>query len=119
MLNACRNPHSYWKIIKQNCNGKSPLKDYISPDDWVRYFQNLLNMDVDFEIEHILQNITQDHDCNELDRPISNEEIISNVIIKSINSNRSPGPDGICIEIIPTSLTSYILIGCLKDFILR
>ena len=86
LLNACRNPRSYWKIIKQNCNGKSPLKDYISPGDWVRYFQNLLNMDVDFENEHLLQNITQDHDCNDLDRPISNAEIISS--IKSINSNR-------------------------------
>ena len=96
LLTACRNPRSYWKIIKQNCNGKSPLKDHISPDDWVRYFQNLLNMDVDIENEHLLQNITQDHDCNDLDRPISNAEILSS--IKSINSNRSPGPDGICIE---------------------
>ena len=96
LLNACRNPRNYWKTIKQNCNKKSPLKDQVSSETWVHYFQNLLNMEVGSENEHLLQNITQDHDCNDLDRPISNTEIISS--IKSIHSNRSPGPDGICIE---------------------
>ena len=63
---------------------------------WASCFQNLFNMEVGSESEHLLQNITQDHDCNDLDRLISNTEIISS--IKSIHSNRSPGPDGICIE---------------------
>ena len=87
LLNACRNPRNYWKTIKQNCNKKSPLTDQVSSENRVNYFQNLLNMEVGSENEHLLQNITKDHDCNYLDRPISNTEIISS--IKPIHSNRS------------------------------
>ena len=53
-------------------------------------------MEVTTENKNLLQNIVQENDSNDLERPITNEEISSS--IKSIHSNRSPGPHGICIE---------------------
>ena len=63
-------------------------------------------MDVVTENNTLLQNITQVHDGNDLERPISNEEIISS--IKSIHMNRSPGPDDICIEMLKFTLNEVV-----------
>ena len=68
----------------------------------ITYFKNLLNTSSLEEHEQVLQNITQNNDCIELDRQITDDEIISS--LKSINSNRSPGPDGICIEMLKVTL---------------
>ena len=63
-------------------------------------------MDVVTENDTLLQNITLVHDSNDLERPISNEEIISS--IKSIHMNRSPGPDDICIEMLKFTLNEIV-----------
>ena len=46
--------------------------------------------------DDLLQSIIQNNDTIDLEGPITNEEIISS--IKHIQANKSPGPDGICIE---------------------
>ena len=82
--------------IKRNCNKKVNPENKISSENWVNYFKHLLNTEVRTENETLLQNIGHEYDSNGLERPISNEKIISS--INPIHSDRSPGPDGICIE---------------------
>ena len=64
-----------------------PTQNQITAENWLTYFRNLLNMDVVTENDTLLQNITQVHDSNDLERPISNEEIISS--IKSIHMQQA------------------------------
>ena len=96
LLNVSRNPKEYWRFIKQNCNKNSDLSDKVPQDSFVNYFKNLLNTDVEIENENLLENIVQENDNSDLEGRITNEEIISS--INAIHSNKSPGPDGICIE---------------------
>ena len=96
LISVSRNPREYWRFIKQNCSKNSNIGDKVSSETFVNYFKNLLNMEVTSENRNLLQNIVQENDSNDLERLITNEEISSS--IKSIHSNRSPGPDGICIE---------------------
>lgn len=56
---------------------------------------NLLNAEILTEDDILLENITQEHDCNDLDRHISNKITAR---IKSMHANRSKGPDGIGME---------------------
>ena len=98
-MNVSRNPREYWRFIKENCNINSNTGDKESSETSVNYFKNLLNMEVTNENENLLQNILQENGSNDL-KPITNEEIISS--ITSVHSNRSPGPDGICIEMFKT-----------------
>ena len=107
LLNSSRNPKEYWKNIKCNCNkNKNSSENQINPDDWLNYFKNLLNTNFSDEHEQDLQNITQNNVSTDLDRQITNEEIIASV--KSIHSNRSLGPDGICIEMIKVTLNEVL-----------
>ena len=55
---------------------------------------------------YYLRNITQDHESEDLDIPISDQEIINST--KSIHTNRSPGPDGVCIEMLKETLTTIL-----------
>ena len=87
-MNVSRNPREYWRFIKQSCSKNSNIGDKVSSETFVNYFKNLLNMEVTTENENLLQNIVQENDSNDLERPITNEEISSS--IKSIHSNRSP-----------------------------
>ena len=58
-------------------------------------------MNVETVNDALLQDITQEHDSQVLERPISDDEIISS--IKLIHANRTPGPDGICIEMLKST----------------
>ena len=107
LLNSSRNPKEYWKQIKQNCNkSTNRSENQVNREDWLTYFKNLLNTSSLEEHEQVLQNITQNNDCIELDRQITDDEIISS--LKSIHSNRSPGPDGICIEMLKVTLNETL-----------
>ena len=64
-------------------------------DSFVNYFKNLLNTDVEIENENILENIVQENNNSDLEDRIKNGEIISSI---NIHSNKSPGHDGIYIE---------------------
>ena len=96
LVNVSRNPREYWKCIKQNCNKAPNSADKVPLESFANYFNTLLNEDVTTEHDDLLQNITQENDVTDLERPITTEEII--LSIKNIHSNKSPGPDGICIE---------------------
>ena len=106
LINSSRNPKEYWKNIKRNCNKKSSRENAINSDTWFNYFKNLLKFDVPDAHEQVLYNITQNNDCIDLDRQITDDEVIAS--IKSIHSNLSPGPDGICIEMIKSILNEIL-----------
>ena len=106
LINSSRNPKEYWKNIKRNCNKKSSSENAINSDTWFNYFKNLLNIDVSGVHEQVLHNITQNNDCIDLDRRITDDEMITS--IKSIHSNHSPGPDRICIEMIKSILNEIL-----------
>ena len=96
LLNLSRSPREYWKFIKQNCNKTSDSANKVSMESFVNYFGNHLNMEATTQNDDLLQNIIQNNDNIDLEGPITNEEII--LSIKHIHANKSPGPDGICIE---------------------
>ena len=100
LINVSRNPREYWKCIKQNCNKMPNSADQVPMESFVNYFKNLLNEEARLENDDLLQNIIQENDITDLEGPITNDEIISS--IRNIHSNRSPGPDGICIEMFKT-----------------
>ena len=106
LLNASKNPKQYWRLIKQNCNKKINLSDQISTDEWLNYFKGLFNLTEINQHEDVLRNITQDHESEALDIPISDQEII--ISTKSIHTNRPPGPDGVCIEMLKETLTTIL-----------
>ena len=107
LLNSSRKPKEYWKQIKQNCNkSTNSSENQVNREDWLTYFKNLLNTSSLEEHEQVSQNITQNNDCIEHDRQITDDEIISS--LKSIHSNRSPGPDGICIEMLKVTLNETL-----------
>ena len=106
LARASRNPREYWQLIKQNFNKTNDAESQITPENWSAYFENLLNAVTVIENDTLLQNITQENDCNDLDRPISRDEIVS--CIKSMNTNKSPGPDGICMEMFKETLNEIL-----------
>ena len=69
LANACKNPCEYWRKIKQHCDKKS-IQDQVSAETWLEYFRNLLNMNVETVNDALLQDITQEHDSQVLERPI-------------------------------------------------
>ena len=105
LIKSSDNPKEYWKNIKRDFNKKSS-NNSINGDAWLNYFKNLLNINVPDVHEQVLNNITQNNDCGYLDRQITDDEIIASV--KSIHSSRSPGPDGICIEMIKSTLNELV-----------
>ena len=72
------NPKKYWKNIKRNCNNnKNSSENQVNTDDWLNYFNNLLNTSFSDKYEQVLQNITQNNDSTDLDSQITNDEIIA------------------------------------------
>ena len=90
-MDASKNPKHYWKAVKQNCNRKSDLNNQICASDWLTYFKSLFTSINENQSENVLRNIVQNHDSGDL------EIILS---LQNIHANRSPGPDGICIEML-------------------
>ena len=93
LSNACKNPKEYWRLIKQHCNKNSNPENQIAPEQWIDYFENLLNTNAESKNDTLLQEIVQNHNASDLDSPITDDEIISS--IKSMNPGNLPGPDGI------------------------
>lgn len=99
LIKSRTNPHEFWRLIK-SCNSKQSCfaGSDVSSTDWYNYFKKLLNVDVNGDnTDNELKNIVHDVNSDELNMPISDSEIIESV--NNINNNRSPGEDGICIEL--------------------
>ena len=102
LSNACKNSKRILEIIKTKFNKKSNQENQIASEQWIYYFKNLLNTNAESENDTLLQEIFPNHDASDQDSPITDEKIISR--IKSMNPGKSPGPDGIVIEMIESTL---------------
>ena len=78
------------------------MKKKISCNDWLAHFKTLYTDDNENNGENVLNHIVQEHDSNDLDEPISNDEIIRS--INNLKANRSPGLDEICIEMFQNTI---------------
>ena len=98
LIEARNSPKEFWKTIKMS-HRVSANKNEISNNDWINYFQTLFSSpDTQPEINHNhpLHNIVQDNNTDCLDLPITEIEIRQ--AISKLKSDRSGGPDGLCIE---------------------
>ena len=98
LIEAKNSPKEFWKIIKMS-HRVSANKNEISNNDWINYFQTLFSSpDTQPEINHYhpLHIIVQDNNTDCLDLPITEIEIRQ--AISKLKSDRSGGPDGLCIE---------------------
>ena len=79
---------------------KNQSKNYIEHETWYKHFKDLLNKENSHAaIDNISLNLNfiPAHSCDDLNKSITNDEIIRN--IRSLKDNKSPGPDGICAEL--------------------
>jgi len=101
LIESRKEPKQFWSYIRNTENiidSNVSDTDNISSNGWFDYFQSLLNDDnvEDININETPNNeIQPDNDI--LNRPITENEIKCS--IKNLHKNKSPGPDGICIEI--------------------
>ena len=59
-----------------------------------------------FHNAHILRNITQDNNIENLEQPITEQEIRTS--IHNLNINKAGGPDGLCIEMFKATLDTTL-----------
>ena len=108
-LSEAKNINELWNIVKAGKKQKTCVNS-ISSDDWLKYFEKLLNTTNPLEEQHQeeVRNYMDWHDkecldCRQenndiLDKPITVQEI--NNEIDNLPSKKSPGIDGIVNEIL-------------------
>ena len=77
--------------------------------EWFQYFATLFSepeAEANFYNAHILGNITQDNNIDNLEQPITEQEIRTS--IQNLNINKSGGPDGLCIEMFKATLDTTL-----------
>ncbi|MCG8112265.1 MAG: reverse transcriptase domain-containing protein [Candidatus Thiodiazotropha taylori] len=98
------NPREYWKIL--NCNNKRSNHTEASIQDFYEYFQNLndehpVSEDdngIDLNDGYVIDETAE----NELNQPITDDEVKSNV--KMLKNNKAAGPDSVINEHIKTTV---------------
>jgi hypothetical protein len=104
-----KNPTEFWKVVhklKDKCN-EDPSST-IAPQEWCKYFHNLMNVryDNNFEVDSMNNYIQCNNDVLNVD--ITAEELFK--AAKGLKNKKSCGFDGICNEMIKVSCnTNYIL----------
>ena len=81
----------------------------MSNEEWFQYFATLFSepeAEANFHNAYILGNITQDNNINNLEQPITEQEIRTS--IQNLNINKSGGPDGLCIEMFKAKLDTTL-----------
>ena len=80
----------------------------IKPSDWQTHFRELLNPPPPIDhadLDDSLHQLHQDVDDSGFNKIITDSEVRRS--IQTLNSNKTPGPDGICIELFKTRLNMY------------
>ena len=98
LTDSSNKPKDFWTAIKSGKSKQTPVSN-INNRNWVSYFQSLFSSEdnqADIDQNHPLQNITQNNDADALESQISEAEI--RYAIGKLKSDRSGGPDGLCIE---------------------
>ena len=98
--------------MKDGNNSRKRNANTVKSEEWYNYFKGLLNQEIDQRNLNndndnvMLNNAPRMDDSNDLNVPISNLEIRTS--IDTLHINKSPGPDGICLERF-RSITEIIL----------
>ena len=109
LTDARVNPKSFWQTITNNNVSKSENDNSLSTDDWLEHFETHFRQpetEANHYDEHILRNITQENNIDTLERPISEQEI--RLSIQNLKSNRSGGPDSLCIEMFKATIDTIV-----------
>jgi hypothetical protein len=109
------NPQQYWKLLNDLKHEGEPTSNTGNPfhlDDWVSYFNNILNRDAlatqtrQQEIINLINRLENSPTFNNLDFQITYDEIKN--AINRLKNNKSPGIDGIMGEMIKTGHSVFI-----------
>ena len=105
----------FWDTVhKITRKKKQPIND-ITVDAWFNHFKELLTKDVDTNT--VLQHEEMEGKIDNLNRPISKEEVI--LAINKIKTRKAPGPDGIIGEILKYSSKSDLVLNFLITFLIH
>ena len=98
LIDSSNKPKDFWTAIKSG-KSKHTHENNISNRNWVSYFQSLFSSEdnpTEIDQNHPLQNIAQNNDADAFESQITEAEI--RYAISKLKSDRSWGPDGLCIE---------------------
>lgn len=101
LLKHRNKPNYFWKYIKKQIRSPVPwdleTTNKISGQQWHDYFQNLFSeIQVESQVGDILSEIVQFHDSTDLDKPLSNEEMLTSV--RTLRGSCATGIDCLCME---------------------
>ena len=106
LINNRKDAKRFWSILKSVSITRKDTT--LSACKLYEHFKQLLNNDltnVDLD-SSFLQTIRINPGCDELNNQITQQEIIQSV--KTFKSNKSPGPDGICMEMYKNTLNDIL-----------
>lgn len=93
LVNCNNNPNAFWQQLKRYSKSASNSQDTsnVSSESWLHYFEGLLNRKFvnDNQNESVFDNLAREVNSDELNYPISREEIRNSV--QALNSNRASG----------------------------
>ena len=99
LIDSSHKPKDFWAAIKSE-KSRHTSENNICKRNSVSYFQSLFSSEdnqADIDQNHPLQNIAQNNDADALESQITEAEI--RYAISKLKSDRSGGPDGLCIVI--------------------
>ena len=94
LVKSIKDQKCFWETLHSISKKKSQPLNSISANEWFTHFQKVLENETD--IEEI--DIVYDNEDNDLDRPISREEVL--LAIRKLKNNKTAGPDGIIGEML-------------------
>ena len=110
LVNSRKSPREFWKMLKTSSKF-TDTTEKIKPSDWQTHFRELLNPPPPIDhaladLEDSLHQLRQDVDDSDLNKIITDSEVRRS--IQTLNSNKTPGPDGICIKLFKNTV-EYVL----------
>ena len=105
LIQARKCPKEFWKLLRDENFNQSVNTPNISADVWYDYYSHLFvsqNIPSENVNDNTLSFISNNFDSSILNEQISDEEIIKS--IKRSKNNKSPGPDGISVEMYKETL---------------
>lgn len=99
LIDSANNPKIFWRKLKYMCSKAMPSSNSISPDESKTYFENLFDLNVDFNIEE--PTILLGNSENEIEDYIFNSEITDEEIlraVKGLKTGTSSVEDNIVLE---------------------
>ena len=102
---ACNDssPKEFWNFFKSK---QQVLIVNISQYEWLNYFSNLFNPEIDSDTEHVFKDETARLTNETLDTPITKSEIRASIM--DLKNEKSPGLDGIPAEFFKVACDKFL-----------